>query len=69
MPRLGCLKSIDLFFSPCHHRAEWSIGDDSSPTEPAGVFDSAAERTWFDVGQDSLVLITLDKGEQRLTSQ
>ncbi|XP_022102003.1 uncharacterized protein LOC110985345 [Acanthaster planci] len=42
---------------------EWSVGDDSnsSATEPAGVFDPARERIWFDVGQDNHAVITFDK--------
>ncbi|XP_033637440.1 uncharacterized protein LOC117298344 isoform X1 [Asterias rubens] len=41
---------------------EWSIGDDSSTdVEPTGVFDSANERVWFDIGQENHTIFTLDK--------
>ena len=46
---------------PCvPFRYEWSVGDESSSSvEPAGVFDSARDRVWFDVGDDTQVRVVL----------
>ncbi|XP_071784665.1 uncharacterized protein [Asterias amurensis] len=47
---------------------EWSIGDDSSSdVEPTGVFDSANERVWFDIGQENHTIVVLDKDRILMT--
>ncbi|XP_038071216.1 uncharacterized protein LOC119740085 [Patiria miniata] len=59
--RVNDPKGLDIKWYEC------SIGDDSStPSQPAGVFDPAMEKIWFDVGQDNHTVITLNK-DQKLT--
>ncbi|XP_022088109.1 uncharacterized protein LOC110977889 isoform X2 [Acanthaster planci] len=59
--RVSDQKGLGIKWSEC------SIGDDSStPSDPAGVFDPATEKIWFDVGQANHTVITLAK-DHKLT--
>ena len=61
--KLSSPLNVTATFLNKHIRFEWSIGNDNS-SDPFGVFDSALERIWFDVGQDNHAIITLDKGKE-----